>query len=362
MLNIKSAVQHSVGYEGAALKLAGCAGLSRLGLFLCLVLQGFASSAQIAEPDPLFATLEPLVITLTGPFERIDDERDKEQEYEGSLSYVDGDGSTVTLDARFEVRGNWRLDPSNCSYSQLWVDLRRGQLPGTLFENQNRLKLVVQCRRQDRYAGYIQRELQAYRIFSQLSELNFDTRELMVTYVDSEEEDSTRTHSAFFIEHQNRLSDRFQMAEVEANRIEVASLDPLQGALVSLFMYFVGNTDFSLVQGPPDDECCHNSKLLTVDGTYYPIPYDFDASGFIDASYAPEPLPQFKLRSNRSRLYRGFCVEPEVFNEAVARFRAIEDDVTAMVTERRNVGFVEDFFETLNDPRDLERNIAEECR
>lgn len=362
MLTIRPKERGSARYEGACREHRGGASSIRLGLLICLVLQGFASSAQTADPDPLFAAIEPLEITLTGPFDRIDDERDKEQEYEGSLSYADSDGNTVTLDARFEVRGNWRLDPSNCSYSQLWVDLRRGQLPGTLFENQNRLKLVVQCRRQDRYAGYIQRELQAYRIFSQLSELNFDTRELMVTYVDSEEEDSTRTHSAFFIEHQNRLSDRFQMAEVEVNLIDVSSLDPLQGTLVSLFMYFVGNTDFSMVQGPPDDECCHNSKLLTVDGTYYPIPYDFDASGFIDASYAPEPLPQFNLRSNRSRLYRGFCVEPEVFNEAVARFRAIEDDVTAMVTERRNIRFVEDFFETLNDPRDLEREIAEECR
>lgn len=115
-----------------------------------------------AEQDPLFASQEPLAIILIGPFDRIDDERDKEQEYEGALHYVDADGTTVELDARFEVRGNWRLDKSNCNYSQLWVDLRRGQLPGTLFENQNRLKLVVQCRRQDRYLDFLQREMQAY--------------------------------------------------------------------------------------------------------------------------------------------------------------------------------------------------------
>ena len=329
---------------------------------IALGIHGATALAQVADPDPLFADSEPLAITLTGPFERIDDDRDKEQEYEGTLSYVDDSGATVLLDARFEVRGNWRLNPSNCSYSQLWVDLRRGQLPGTLFENQNRLKLVVQCRRQDRYATYIQRELQAYRIFSQLTDLNFDTRELVVTYVDSEEADSSRTHSGFFIEHQRRLSDRFQMAEVEENRVQPAAIDPLQGTLVSLFMYFVGNVDFSLVQGPPDDECCHNSKLLSADGKYYPIPYDFDASGFIDASYAPEPPEQFGIRSNRSRVYRGFCVEPAIMNEALDKFRAIEGEVTAMVTERRNAGFVEDFFETINDPRDLERDIIRDCR
>ena len=333
-----------------------------LGMSLVFLIAGNDSHAQTAPPDPLFASTDPLAITLNGPFERIDDERDKDQEYSGSLSYVDAAGATVTLDANFEVRGNWRLNKSNCSYSQLWVDLRRGQLPGTLFENQNRLKLVVQCRRQDRYADYIQRELQAYRIFSSLSDINFDTRELVVTYVDSEEEDESRTHSGFFIEHQNRLSERFGMDEVEENRVAASSLDPLQGTLASLFMFFVGNTDFSLIQGPPDDECCHNSKLLASGERYYPVPYDFDASGFVDASYAPDPLPQFGINSNRSRLYRGFCVDEAVMNEALDKFRAIEPEVTEMITARGTSRFVRDFFETINDPRDLRRQILEKCR
>lgn len=320
-----------------------------------------AQAVQTAPADPLFADPAPLAITLTAPFEQIDDERDKDQEYRGTLTYTGSDGEPVVLDARFEVRGNWRLSKSNCSYSQLWVDLRRGQLPGTLFENQNRLKLVVQCRRQSRYADYIQRELQAYQIFSRLSEFHFDTRELMVTYVDSEEGDS-RTHAGFFIEHQNRLADRFAMEEVEANSVSASALDPLQGALVSLFMYFVGNTDFSLIQGPPEEECCHNAKLLASGESFYPVPYDFDASGFVDTSYAPEPLPQFRIRSNRTRLYRGFCVDEAVMSDALARFRSIETEVTDMMAETRTRGFVEDFFETINEPRDLRRQILEKCR
>ena len=231
-----------------------------------------AVSAQTAPADPLFADTTPLAITLTGPFEQIDDERDKDQEYRGTLTYTSPEGESVVLDARFEVRGNWRLSKSNCSYSQLWVDLRRGQLPGTFFENQNRLKLVVQCRRQSRYADFIRRELRAYQIFSLLSDFHFDTRELVVTYVDSEEGDS-RTHAAFFIEHQDRLADRFTMDEVQENSVVVSTLDPLQNALVSLFMYFLGNTDFSLIQGPPGEKCCHNSKLLASGESLFPIPY-----------------------------------------------------------------------------------------
>ena len=80
-----------------------------------------AQAVQTAPADPLFADPAPLAITLIAPFEQIDDERDKDQEYRGTLTYTGSDGEPVVLDARFEVRGNWRLSKSNCSYSQLWV-------------------------------------------------------------------------------------------------------------------------------------------------------------------------------------------------------------------------------------------------
>lgn len=314
-----------------------------------------------AEDDLLFATMEPLSLTLVGPFDRIDDERDKEQEYEGLVRYEEG-GQSLELNVRYQVRGNWRLNPRNCSYSQLWLDLRRGQLPGTVFENQNRLKLVVQCRRQDRYQEYLDREMRAYQIFDLLTDYDFDVRPLQVTYQDSETEDS-RTHQAFFIEHQNRVAALAGMEEVEENRIEQALLDPMQSTIASLFMFLLGNTDFSLIQGPEGDECCHNAKLIKDSaGVHYPIPYDFDASGFVDASYAPEPNPDFNLRSNRSRLFRGFCVEREVFDAAADLFLSHRAAIEALVTDRRNIRFVEDFFETLTDPRDFERDIVNDCR
>lgn len=324
-----------------------------------------------AEPDPLFASAEPLSITLTGPFDLIDSERDKEQEYDGQLSYLDSSGTEVLLDAAFQVRGNWRLNPRNCRYSQLWVDLRRFQLPGTIFENQNRLKLVVQCGRQDRFADFVHREKQLYDIFALISDYNFDTRLLNVTYIDPEE-DETRTNIGFFIEHQNRLTDRFVMEENELGRIQRSELNDLQSTLVTMFMYFIGNTDYSVVQGPPGDECCHNSKLLISEsGEYFPIPYDFDASGFVDASYAPEPLPQFNIRSNRTRLYRGFCVDEVVLQQAADIYRDAKDQILSIVSDttflserstRRNIGFTEDFFEVLDNDRDFERAFVRDCR
>ncbi len=344
--------------------------LKRLSLLLIPILTSV--SLEAAESDLLFQSTERLEITITAPFGRIDKERDKEIEYAGVLSYVDSAGATINLDVELAVRGNYRLIKSNCRYSQLWVDLKRGQLEGTLFANQNRLKLVVQCGRQNRYADYLVREQQVYTMFSEISDYDFGTRLLNVTYVDNEDEDDVRTHVAFFIEHQNRLADRFGMDKVESNGISRTELNARQGVLVSLFMFLIWNTDYSIIRGPENEACCHNSKLLVnADGEYFPIPYDFDASGFVDASYAPEPRPDFNLRSNRSRLYRGFCVPDDILSAAIKTYQDAKEGLNTIIGDttyigvravNRTIKFVDSFYEVINNPRKLQREIVRGCR
>lgn len=339
---------------------------------LLALLTGSSLSAAAEAPDPLFSSPEPFALTLTAPFARIDRERDKEQEYVGTLSYVDESGAMVVMDVDLEIRGNWRLRKANCNYSQLWVDLKRRQTEGTIFANQNRLKLVVQCRRQDRYAEYLIREKQAYQMFERLSEIHFDTRLVNATYTDSERDDSSRTHLAFFIEHQNRMAERMGLSEVELNSVNPSQLDPDQTALVSLFMYLLGNTDFSLSQAQEGEECCHNAKLLqSAEGSYFPVPYDFDASGFVDASYAPEPAPRFRLRNNRQRIYRGYCLPRENLDGAIARFQSLRQELLELLipteltlsrrSENRAISYLEDFYEVLDDPNKVEREIVNDC-
>lgn len=345
--------------------------MNRLLLILFLALPGCLLAA-VAEPDLLFQSSEMIDITLTAPFRLIDSERDKEKEYEGTLSYANATGQAVVLDAAFQVRGNWRLQKKNCNYSQLWIDLKRGQTVGTIFENQNRLKLVVQCRRQDRYADLIVKEYQAYQIFAELSDYNFDTRLLNATYVDSERENSSRTQLAFFIEHQNRLQARFGMEEVEQNSISREQLNAGQASLVSLFMYLLGNTDFSIVAGAEGDDCCHNAKLLVnAAGDYFAIPYDFDASGFVNAPYAAEPAPSIGIRNNRQRKYRGYCRHNDALAAATATLLEARGSIVSILADTSKVSaraanraseYVQEFFEILDDQRRYERSITADCR
>jgi len=330
------------------------------------------ASAQTNEADPLFQLSTPLDITFEAPFSQIDRERDKNTEYSGVMRYVDASGEELVFDIGLTVRGNYRLRKDKCSYSQLWINLKRGQTPNTLFAEQNRLKLVVQCRRQDRYKDYLAKEQQLYEAFSNLSDVHFGTRLVNATYLDSEKSNSSRTHLAFFIEHQRRLKDRFEMDDVDLNNISTDDLDPLQSSLVGLFMYQIGNTDYSMIQGAEGDECCHNTKLLVDDtGHYFPVPYDFDSSGFVDASYAAPPPPSFGIRNNKSRAYRGFCYQPELMDATKARLVEQRNNImdtisdTTHIRERtanQSISYMEEFYEVLGNQRRYQRSIIEKCR
>jgi hypothetical protein len=329
-------------------------------------------AAAPPTPDQLFKNSDILELSLSGPFSLIDKERDKEKRYDGTISYKAADQSIVILDVAYEVRGNWRLQRSNCGHAQLWLDLKRGQTEGTLFENQNRLKLVVQCGGRERNEQWLIKEQLAYDIFGQFSDLNFDTRLVQATYSDSDETDEPRTHFAFIIEHQNRVAERFDLEKFELNQASHKSLNSRQTNMVALFMLLIGNTDFSLAAGAPDNECCHNAKLLTdSNGTNFPFPYDFDSSGYVDTSYASPPDQSMKISSNKQRLYRGYCSHDDSLDEAIATAAGTQSSVENLVssskyaserTKKRAIKFFEEYYEILTDERKVQRNIIGKCR
>ena len=323
-----------------------------------------------AGAEPLFESDDVLRIELRAPFKLIDRERDKEKEYEGSLSYEDPALGPTTLQAKLSVRGNFRLRKDVCSHAQLWVNLRKGELKGTLFDEQNKLKLVVQCKDSQRYAEYLARERQAYLIFEELSELSLATRPVLVNYVDSEG-GKGREQMAFFIQHQKRLAENRAMEVYKEERAEKGRLHPQQSAVVSLYMYLLSNTDYSLIAAAPGEGCCHNIKLLVDDaGTLFPVPYDYDSTGFVNTSYA-EPAGGIGQDDVRDRIYRGYCFPEDQVLAAVDLMQEKKDDIYGIITAedwipersiKRTSKYVDKFYAVLDNPKRLKREILEGCR
>lgn len=161
------------------------------------------------------------------------------------------------------------------------------------------------------------------------------------------------------------------MKELKTERASVADIVPDRLNLTSVFAYLIGNTDFSPIAGPPGEKCCHNYVLFRKEdsGPIFAIPYDFDQSGFVNAPYAV-PASVFRLKSVRTRLYRGRCVNNEHLAGSLQRFRDRQRQIYVLIndlegltdyTRKSLLDYVNAFYKIMNNPRAVQRNIAGKC-
>ena len=252
-------------------------------------------AAPLWADDALFESDAPLAFDLTGPLRTMSLERDKSKAYPGQLQLGD-----KVLNVELTMRGNRRLDKTVCKYPPLKLAFNKDETKDTLFEKQKDIKLVVQCSNGSRYDDYLRTEFLIYKAFNLVTPANYRVRWVTVTYKDSEH-GGDYVAPAFLIERKARLAKRLGLETTDVARIKVSELDAYQAALAALFEYMVANPDYSMLVGPPGDECCHNAKLLmTPSHTYLPVIYDFDNTGVVDAKYAipPDGLP---IRSAQAR-------------------------------------------------------------
>ena len=323
--------------------------------------------AAAGPADPLFDDDAALKVVITAPLTTLLRARPEEPPLAGAFSYKEADGKSVDLDMRISARGNFRK--RTCDFPPLNLNFRKAQVEGTLFDHQDKLKMVAHCKDSRRYEQIVLREYLAYRILNSLTDLSFRVRLLEVTYVDIDERRPRMVRSAFLIEHKDRVADRIGREALDIVRTEISALQPDYLNLTSMFQFLISNTDFSPNLGS-NNECCHNHEMFGNDAEpLLAIPYDFDLAGFVNAPYAA-PDPELGIESVRQRLYRGYCVNNSHVEATVARFLEARDALYALVADREELEltvrdniarYMDEFYEIIGDPREVERQITGQC-
>lgn len=321
-------------------------------------------SAQ-EEAPPLFASNETLHFTLVADFNDIHKDRKEDSKYEAAELFFGPAAAGVSgLKLKVKTRGRFRLKRSTCEYPPLRLNFPKKSVTGTVFEGQDKLKLVTHCQDRDSYEANLVEEYLAYRIYNLLSDMSFRVRLARITYVDARGKDDPVVRYGFLIEDEDAMASRLGGRLAEATRANPYEYNGEGAALVTIFQYMVGNTDFSLVH-------FHNIKLFrSADRGYFPIAHDFDWSGLVDAPYA-RPDPLLDARSVRERIYRGFC-RPDVDFPAIladiAERRAVIGELLATQegldqrSRDRLTEYLDEFFETIGEPREADRKIMGACR
>lgn len=333
-----------------------------------------SASLLAAEADRLFASSEPMQITIEGPLRALSRDRNEEGERRpGTLSYTTAAGERASLEVELQPRGQSRRDRDVCTFPPLWVHFDKQAVKGTVFAKQNKVKMVTYCRSPKGFQDYIVKEYLAYRIFNVLSDASFRVRLLEVSFHESGTSAKPLVRYGFFIEHKKRLAKRLDLKVQEPpERIPADSLEPGQAAVAELFQFMVSNTDFSFIAPPENDSCCHNTVLFGADGqdppVYLPIPYDFDRTGLVDPPNG-QPALELGQRSFRQRVYRGFCRAPEYLESAIARTLEARAGIEQLIRDEAALGgrakdaalkYVASYYDVLSDPRRRERALK--CR
>lgn len=332
----------------------------------------YPAQAASRQPAPLFAGNDVLHLTLAAPVQTLVVRKTERPKVAGKVSYVGKDGKTVELDVKVTTRGHSRL--KLCDFPPLKLNFKRKRVRGTLFADQNKLKLATDCKHDRRYQDYLQLEYLIYRIYAQVTPLSFRVRPVEMQYVDT----SSRRHRSesghgFLIENIKGVAARTDMHLAKQRRIAPSALDPQQLAVLSVFEYMVGNTDWSTLSPDPGDDCCHNVAVLAPQhgsGGFIGVPYDFDQAGLIDAEYAL-PDQRLPIRSVRQRLYRGFCSGNTYLASIAKRFDAARPKIEALLqtggdvtdfSRHRAMRYLADSYAVIDDAARRQRQIVAHCR
>lgn len=325
------------------------------------------SGDDAPAPDP-FTIVEPLTFTLAGPLGALNDDRADREEMPGRISWS-GEGGSGELAVQLRRRGNKRLEA--CDVNPVRLNFKRGDTEGTPFHGMDKIKLVTHCQRGGRFDAYVLREYLLYRIYALTTEQSFAVRLARITWRGSDTDRWDDERWGFLIEPDEQMVRRAGLELFEEGRVPRDALDETAALRVALFMYLIGNTDYSMVAGAVPDECCHNVQPTTdPDGRSVPVPYDFDMTGAVDPPYAHPPA-SLNLRSVRDRLFRGFCAAPERMQAARQQWLAVREEARALVMgfeplderdRERMWKYLDRGFDDLDSDRRFERQILRDCR
>jgi len=320
--------------------------------------------AATRPPAAFYGQVEPVAFTLTINMAVVRaDTMDEAPSRPATVSVRDADGKTVELPATVKTHGRWRL--THCEFPPLSINFGDTPTDGTPFAGVGKTRMTSVCHNSGEYEQYVLQELHLYRMYHRLTPFSQATRAVQVTWVDSASRKRVATRYGFLIEDRDSLASRLNSVVMKAEGAIASDLEPGPAAVMGVFEYMIGNTDFYL-------PALHNVLLLaTANGGIVPVAYDFDYSGAINTPYAV-PNEVLKISSVRDRLFRGPCASDEAFLAAFRLFRERRAELDKLYDDaagkklrwnlvRDMQRYFDDFYRVIDDTSVARVDIISKC-
>lgn len=300
-----------------------------------LYAQGSSLQTQVKKSTILFANQDPLALKLSYSNFEIRRKTNDSTFLKINLSYQVENEQWKMLQIQMRKRGGYRLE--NCYMPPIKIKIDKVHNKGTLFEGNKKLKLVLPCSTGKSHNSYIIKEYMAYKLYELISPYHFNTRFVRIDFTEIKGNKSKqRALIGFLKEDIKRIAKRFDGKEIK-RYIHPLNQEAISSVRNAFFQFMIGNVDFSTAS-------LHNEKLIYIDKKIIPVPYDFDLSGLVNASYAfvpavneSKPLP---IMAVTERLYRGFKRDPDIMESVRSEFLQNKEELLQVVDD------LEPLFET----------------
>jgi hypothetical protein len=345
-------------------------------LFFLLNLPGSQVRADTGQPR-LFEESSTLELTLDIDLDELCRPReDPDCDYEPSQLSWQEHGETRSIPVEFIVRGGWRSLSANCQVPLLFLRFAAEETLGTPFEGQKSLPLTTHCGRSSllddqalssgyvNYEQYLLKEYLAYRMYNVISDLSLRVRLVSILYENPEKPGKGRRNFAFFTEHFESLAARSETELLQRDRFDHERLELRQADRVALFEFMIGNTDWSIARQ-------RNIILLQdAEKVQWPVPYDLDMSGLVNAPYAGPP-PSLPIDEVTQRYYLGYCHPEADWNSLFIEFKSnrsalqnLIPEVPGLVKKEKTSSrrYLDKFFRILKSPKKRDKYITGACQ
>jgi len=293
------------------------------------------------------------------------DDSDDPQYSPGKLILHNDSLNDTNFDIKVKARGYSRRIFDFCSFPPVKLNFKKKQVAGTVFEGQDKLKLVAYCKDLDLFQDYVLQEYLIYKVYNCLTPYSFKVRLAEITYKDLNDKSREVTRYGFLIENNDLMAERNGgvIAEVmmsNHDRCERNTLD-----LFTVFQYMIGNADWWIAR-----PSVHNVKLVFVEGKpIVPVPYDFDYCGAVNAIYAVPP-ERLSIENVRERYFMGYCRFPGTYERTIATFVDKKEDIYDvyrnfdLLNEKKKkiiLKYYDNFYKEISNPKQIVRSFYNSC-
>jgi hypothetical protein len=288
----------------------------------------------------------------------------KKEYLDAILTYYINDKDSINKKVRLKSRGEFRN--GYCSFPPIRLNFSKSEFKKTDLKKIDKIKLVTHC--QSGNEEYLFKEYLIYKLYNVLTDYSFRVRLADIDYISTTGKSKTIRSYGFFIEPLDFLAEREKTVAVESLTLNQKNILPEMMDRVAIFFYMIGNVDWS-VPGQ------HNCKVLSGNNFALPglgsiVPYDFDYSGLVDASYAI-PTEGLGIESVRQRLYLGICRTDEEFINALKEFKDKKTDFYRVINEftylsekskKAMIKYLDEFFQSIENDNSILFKFRNQCK